>query len=110
MLSAVSELVTGKSITSTLSIASPIGVEIKKMPYLDALNLIVNKFDLTYEEKPDLIVVKGKEKTETETLKDDIYADVNAREVKISAVFFEADVEKTRELGIDWHNYCLKAV
>jgi general secretion pathway protein D len=102
MLSAVSELVTGKSITSTVSISSPIGIEIKKMPYKDALNLIVNAFNLTYEEKADLIVVKGKEKTEEETLKNDVYADINAREVHISAVFFEADVEKTREMGIDW--------
>ncbi len=72
------------------------------MPYKDALNLIVNAFNLTYEEKADLIVIKGKEKTEEEVLKDDIYADIDAREVRISAVFFEADVEKTRELGIDW--------
>ena len=109
MLSAVSELVTGKSITSTLSIASPIGVEIQKMPYLDALNLIVNKFNLTYEEKPDLIVIKGKEKTEEEVLKDDIYADVDAREVKISALLFEADVEKSREVGIDWSSLLSKS-
>jgi general secretion pathway protein D len=109
MLSAVSELVTGKSITSTLSIASPIGVEIQKMPYLDALNLIVNKFNLTYEEKPDIIVIKGKEKTEEETLKDDIYADIDAREVKISAVLFEADVAKSREVGIDWSTLLSKS-
>ena len=42
MLSAVSELVSGKSIVSTVHISSPIGIEIKKLPYLDALNLIVN--------------------------------------------------------------------
>ena len=102
MLSAVSELVSGKSITSTLAIASPIGVEIKKMPYKDALNLVVNKFNLAYEEKPDLIVIKKKEVSEEEQPKDEIYADIDAREVRISAVFFEADVEKTRELGIDW--------
>ena len=109
MLSAVSELVTGKSITSTFSISSPIGVEIQKMPYMDALNLIVNKFNLMYEEKPDLIVIKGKEKTEEETLKDDIYADIDAREVKISAVLFEADVEKSREVGIDWTSLLSKS-
>ena len=109
MLSAVSELVTGKSITSTFSISSPIGVEIQKMPYMDALNLIVNKFNLMYEEKPDLILIKGKEKTEEETLKDDIYADIDAREVKISAVLFEADVEKSREVGIDWTSLLSKS-
>jgi len=102
MLSAVSELVTGKSIVSTISIQSPIGVEIKKMPYLDALNLIVNVFNLMYEEKEGSIVIKFKEKTEEDELKDDIFADLDAREVKISAVFFEADIENSRERGIDW--------
>ena len=30
------------------------------------------------------------------------YASVNAREVKISAVFFEMDVEKSKKVGVDW--------
>ncbi len=58
MLSAVSELVSGKSIVSTISSASPIGVEIKKMPYMDALNLIVNAQNLMYEEKEGALVIK----------------------------------------------------
>ena len=102
MLSAVSELISGKSIVSTISSPAPIGVEIKKMPYMDALNLIVNARNLMYEEKEGSIVIKNKEKPIEETLKDDVYADVDAREVRISALFFEADVEKTREMGIDW--------
>ncbi len=103
MLSAVSELVTGKNIVSLVPIQSPIGVEIKKMPYLDALNLIVNVFNLTYEEKEGSIVIKPKDKTaEEEKINEDIFADIDAREVKISAVFFEADVENSRDRGIDW--------
>ena len=70
MLSAVSELVTGKSIISTISSSSPIGVEIKKMPYMDALNLIVNKMNLTYEEKEGSIVIKNKEENMRFKLKD----------------------------------------
>ena len=63
MLSAVSELVSGKSIVSTVQISTPIGIEIKKMPYLDALNLIVNAENLIYEDKEGSIVIKTKEKT-----------------------------------------------
>ena len=102
MLSAVSELVTGKSIVSTVSNTSPIGVEIKKMPYIDALNLIVNKMNLMYEEKKGAIVIKEKETKAEDKLTDDVYADVNTREVRISAIFFEADVQRSREIGIDW--------
>jgi type II secretory pathway component GspD/PulD (secretin) len=101
MLSAVSELVTGKAIVSTVEVNTPIGVEIKKMPYKDALNLIVNVKNLTYEEKEGSIVIR-KNKTEEEKFDDDVFADIDAREVRISAVFFEADVENSRERGIDW--------
>jgi type II secretory pathway component GspD/PulD (secretin) len=102
MLSAVSELVTGKNIISTISIPSPIGVEIKKMHYRDALNLIVNAMNLVYEEKEGSIVIRRKEVTEEEKLTEDIFADLDAREVRISAVFFEADIENSRDRGIDW--------
>lgn len=102
MLSAVSELVSGKSIVSSISNSAPIGVEIKKMPYLDALNLIVNVFNLTYEEKEGSILIKPKEKSPEEKLDEDTFADLDAREVKISAIFFEADIENSRDVGIDW--------
>lgn len=105
MLSAVSELVTGKSIVSSVSIPNPIGVEIIKMPYMDALNLIVYSFDLTYEVKETSILIRTREeqtKIKEDLPSDDIWAAFDTREVKISAIFFEADVEKSRKVGIDW--------
>ena len=101
MLSAVSELVTGKSIVSIVEDTSPIGVEIKKMPYIDALNLIVNSRNLMYEEKEGSIVIKpkGHQQDDQDV---DTYADIDAREVNISAVFFDADIQAARDLGIDW--------
>jgi type IV pilus assembly protein PilQ len=102
LLSSVSEQITGKQIISTVSISAPIGVEVRRMPYLTALNLIVNTNNLMYEEKEKSIIIKTKDKVEEEVLKDDTYADLNAREVNISAVIFEANIQKTRDLGIDW--------
>ena len=102
LLSSVSEQITGKQIISTVSITAPIGVEVRRMPYLTALNLIVNTNNLMYEEKEKSIIIKTKEKVEEEVLKDDTYADITAREVSISAVIFEANIQKTRDLGIDW--------
>ena len=102
MLNSVSEKITGKSIISSVSITAAIGVEIRKMPYLTALNLIVNSKDLIYEEKETSIIIKTKDKVEEEVLKDDTYADITAREVSISAVIFEANIQRTRDLGIDW--------
>jgi general secretion pathway protein D len=102
MLSSVSEQITGKPIISTVSSSAPIGVEVRRMPYLTALNLIVNSKNLMYEEKEKSIVIKTKERVEEEILKDDTYADIIAREVNISAVIFEANIQKTRDMGIDW--------
>ena len=55
---------------------------------------------LLLEEKEDVIVVKRLQGEEVKP--EDIYASVDSREVKISAVFFEVDVAKTKEVGIDW--------
>ncbi|MHA2121395.1 MAG: type II secretion system protein GspD [Promethearchaeota archaeon] len=105
MLSAVSELVTGKTIVSSVSIPNPIGVEIIKMPYMEALNLLVYSFDLTYEVKETSILIRRKvarTQIEEKLLSDEIWADFDTREIKISAIFFEADVENSRKVGIDW--------
>lgn len=105
MLSAVSELVTGKTIVSSVSIPNPIGVEIIKMPYMEALNLLVYSFGLKYEIKETSILIRKKEaltQIEEKLLSDDIWADFDSREIRVSAIFFEADVENSRKVGIDW--------
>ncbi len=100
LLSKVSESVTGKRIVSTVQRTDPIGVEINNMPYDKALLIIVQYANLMYEEKEDIIVIKSKKKEEERT--PETYASIDQREVKISAVFFEMDVQKSRKLGIDW--------
>jgi type IV pilus assembly protein PilQ len=98
----VSEKFTGKNIVSTVSSDEPIGIEINNMPYDKALVVVVQYNGLIYEEKENVIVVKRKEDVEKKDRTPDNYAAVDAREVKISAVFFEMDVNKSRERGIDW--------
>ena len=100
LLSKVSESVTGKRIVSTVEITDPIGVEIVNMPYDKALLIFVQYANLMFEEKQDLIVIKSK--SEDEERSPDTYASIDSREVKISAVFFELDVQKSKKIGIDW--------
>ena len=102
LLSKVSESVTGKRIVSTVDRKDPIGVEITNMPYDKALLMIVNFAGLQYDSKEDVIIVKSKEESEA-TKSPDTYAPVTEREVKISAVFFELDVNKARKVGFDWN-------
>ena len=100
LLSKVSESITGKRIVSTVEITDPIGVEIVNMPYDKALLIIVQYANLMFEEKQDLIVIKGK--SEDEERSSETYASIDSREVKISAVFFEMDIQKSKKIGIDW--------
>ena len=100
LLSKVSESTTGKRIVSTVSSDQPIGFEVESMPYDKALFMIVQYNGFLIEEKEDVIVVKRMQGEEVKP--EDIYASVDSREVKISAVFFEVDVAKTKEVGVDW--------
>ncbi len=100
LLSKVSESTTGKRVVSTVNSDNPIGIEIESMPYDKALFMIVQYTGLVMEEKEDVIIVK---KLQGEEVKpEDIYASVDSREVKISAVFFEVNVAETKKVGIDW--------
>ena len=100
LLSKVSESISGKRIVSAVERTEPIGVELVNMPYDKALLIIVQYANLSFEEKQDIIVIKSKELEEV--LSADTYASVNSRQVKISAVFFEMDVQKSKKIGIDW--------
>lgn len=101
LISKISELNTGRKIVSTVNRPDPIGVEIKNLQYEKALLLIVQYADLIYEKREDVVVIKRKaEPKEIEDKK--TYADLNTREVRISAVFMEIDVSRARERGINW--------
>ena len=102
LLSKVSESVSGRRIVSTAQRKDPIGIEITNMPYDKALLMIVNFAGLEYETKEDVIIIKSKAAEEFEKTPD-TYAPVTQREVKISAVFFELDVQKARKVGFDWN-------
>lgn len=100
LLSKVSESTTGKRIVSTVTSENPIGIEIESMPYDKALFMIVQYSGFILEEKEDVIIVKRLQGEEVRP--EDVYASVDSREVKISAVFFEVDVSETKDRGIDW--------
>lgn len=101
ILNKVSEKTTGKGIVSTVELTTPIGIELTQVQFKKALTIIVQYANLMYEEKADAIIVKSKA-VQSEVKATDTYAPVNTREVKISAVFFEADLSAMRSQGINW--------
>lgn len=101
VLSKVSEKLTGKKIVSLVPITGPIGVEVDKMPYKKALFIIVQYNNLVVDETEMNLVVKKKDASK-EALTKDVYAPVTEREVKISALIFEANTKNMRERGVNW--------
>ncbi len=101
LLNKVSESIKGKRVVSTVQSAEPIGIEIENMQYEKALVVLVQFRGLMYEEKEDVVIIKKRgEKVDNRTA--DTYVPVDSREVKISAVFFEMDVNEARKRGVDW--------
>jgi type IV pilus assembly protein PilQ len=101
VLSKISEKMTGKKIVPTVQLEVPIGVQITNMPYWKAMVIITQYHNLKFEERQDVIVITLKTAA-GEDLSEDIYAPVGSREVKISAIIFEADIGHMRERGINW--------
>jgi len=101
LLSKISESTTGRRIVSTVQSDQPIGIEISNMAYDKALIVLVQYNNLTFEEKEDIIVIKRKDDPSLDRTPE-TYASIDSRDVKISAVFFEMDVNEARNRGIDW--------
>ncbi len=102
VLSKVSVNTTGQRIVSTSEFNEPIGILIENMHYKQALKVIVQYNGLEYDEKPEVIIVRSRDATAKEELSGDIYAPLDAREVRISGIFFEANITEIRERGINW--------
>ncbi len=97
----------GKVIVGREVYNGPIGVDIDKMHWLSALEIILRRNGLWYNEYPDYIQIvpqQAEEPTaEVPEAVDKVREEFEKREVVISAVFFEADVSKLREAGMSWN-------
>ncbi len=96
---------TGKNIFNTSTADSPIGIPIKGLYWMDALELIVKFNNVELEERPGAFVVKDYELVEDESVSNIEELEkvtASTKQVRISAIFFKADRSLTREVGIDW--------
>lgn len=108
VLSDVSKKYLGKLIIDPAKRAIPIGIDIKAMHWQDALELILkinNLWYLEYQDYFEITGAKGEAVTDKATgglafEKEPV--NMNSREVKISAVFFNVDLNKMHESGINW--------
>lgn len=108
VLSDVSRKFLGKVIIDPAKRTNPIGIDIKGMHWQDAFELILKVNNLWYTEYQDYIEVtgaKGEQVTEKGMIgmkfeKEPVT--MNSREIKISAVFFNVDLNKLHESGVNW--------
>lgn len=102
MLSKMSKQFINKIIVLSEDIADPIGIDIIQMNWYRALLLILKYNNLEYTETEEYIKVLPKkiEKPQLPEVMKGI--DLNTREVNISAIFFELDVARSKELGMNW--------
>ncbi len=81
-----------------------IGIDIRNLNWRDALELITKVNNLTIKEfenyievtYPEAVTVQGEQEIEKEV-------NILTREINISALFFDADRQRLREVGINWN-------
>lgn len=102
MLSKMSKQFLNKIIVLSEDITDPIGIDIIQMNWYRALLLILKYNNLEFTETEEYIKILPK-KAEKPPLPEQMKGiDLGTREVNISAIFFELDVAKSRELGMNW--------
>ncbi|HEX9657360.1 MAG TPA: type II and III secretion system protein [Bacteroidota bacterium] len=110
-ISEVSKKFTGKIVIDTERRDFPVGIDIQGMAWRDALEAICRKNSVWYTEFESYIQITttagqggqtvaggptGSTKIEKEV------ANIKSREITISAIFFEVNLTRTEEVGINW--------
>lgn len=113
VINELSKQYSGKLIIDLEKRSSPIGVYIVNQHWRDALEMILSRAGLSYIEEPEFIQIvqqgavplmgagDGKPVEPPPTLE--------ARDVKISAVFFATNVSKLQEYGVSWNFFRSKS-
>lgn len=109
VLSDASKKYLGKVIIDPAKRTTSIGIDIKAMHWQDALELIIKVNNLWYVEYQDYFEItgaKGEAVTEQASPAGMVFTkdpvNFNSREIKISAVFFNVDLSKLHESGVNW--------
>lgn len=109
-ISEVSKRFIGKIVVDTERRTMPINIDIQAMPWRDALEAICRKNGIWYSEYDSYIqLTGGTTSTEATAAKGKAegiqkeFATFRSREIKISAVFFEVNLTKLDEVGLNWN-------
>lgn len=102
MLSKLSKQYMNKIIVLSEEITEPLGFDIVSMNWYRALLLILKYKNFEFVETPEYFKILPKKQVQL-TIPDEIKGvDMSTREVSISAVFFELDIQKSKDIGMNW--------
>jgi type IV pilus assembly protein PilQ len=99
ILSAVSYKKEGKTIIDPAKRQNRIDVQIVNLPWKKALEIILKAHRLWYVEHEKFYEITGEAEAQQPG---EVIINLNTREVRIEAIFFEADRRALAESGIDW--------
>ncbi len=100
-LEVLSQQYAGKKIINSSIFNQEIGVPIKEIHWLEALNLITSYNNLILEELPGAFIIKDfTEEAEAEEEEKKVSPDT--KQIRISSIFFKADKSFLNSIGIDW--------
>lgn len=103
VLSRISKQAINKVIILDQNLPVPVGIEITNLNWYKALEIIAKLHNLELVEKEDFIKLVPQQKFSEDEIPDILKGvDFRTREVTISAIFFELDVNKAKERGINW--------
>ena len=109
-ISEVSQKFVGKVIIDTEHRTTPVNLDIQGVQWRDAFEMICRKHNLWYTEYENYIQIispEGAGATASGTPPplgiQKEYATLKSREIKISAVFFEVNLTKLDEVGVNWN-------
>lgn len=105
--------VTGKMVIDPESRDHPIGVSVQRMQFFDAFELVLEANGLSYREteryfiveeadQPTDITAEEQGQAQPQQIGPQKPASLETAEVKISALLFEVNLSRVRELGLDW--------
>jgi type IV pilus assembly protein PilQ len=112
-LNPVFSSVTGKQVIDPESRTEPIGVSVTRMQFFDAFELVLQSKGLSYRETQRYFIVQeapdesmgapAAQPASTSTAPQKTRpASLDTPEIKISALLFEVNLSRVRELGLDW--------
>jgi len=114
-LNPIFSTVTGKQVIDPESRSGPIGVSVTRMQFFDAFELVLQAKGLSFRETERYFIVQEEAeqpdrsmreerlmKPASATVKEKKPASLDTPEIKISALLFEVNLSRVRELGLNW--------